>query len=166
MVNERTEPSGFSSCLLVLKTSSRPIGPDQVTRMKLLVINQSKAGLTFAGILTWAINNALDAQRSVFAFTGGARNRLFSTNDAWAVNAEVERVRLRTSSVGSSAGVLGFIRVSDLAEDEISLGNNGAGASAGPLNLWRWVSTRGASFCVLGIISSLVICSGDRRVNV
>ena len=33
--NERTDPSGFSSCLLVAKTSSRPMGPDQVTRMEL-----------------------------------------------------------------------------------------------------------------------------------
>ena len=125
------------------------------------MIHQNKAGLTFAGILTWAINNALDAQRSVLAFAGGTSNGLFSSNNAWAVNAELEGVRLRSSSVGGSAGVLCFIGVSDLAEDEIFLGDNGAGTISGPLNLGSWVTTGGAGFSVLGIISSLVISSGD-----
>ena len=130
------------------------------------MIDQKKACLTFAGILTWAINNALDAQRSVLAFAGGASNGLFSSHNAWAVNGEIEGVGLRSSSVGGSAGVLSFVGISDLAEDEFSLGDNGAGTISSPLNLGCWVSTGGAGLCVLSIISSLVVSSGDRRINV
>ena len=105
------------------------------------MINHFKARLTFAGILTWASNNAHDAQTSVLAFTRGAGNGLFSSDNAGTVNAEFERVRLGTGSVGCSAGVFGFIGVGYLAKDEVFLGDNSAGASSSPLNLWSWVST-------------------------
>lgn len=102
----------------------------------------------------------------MFAFAGGASNGLFSSHNAWAVNGEKEGVELRSSGVGGSAGVLSFVGISDLAEDEFFLGDNGARTSSSPLNLGSWVSTGGAGLFVLSIISSLVVSSGDRRINV
>ena len=130
------------------------------------MINHFNACLTFAGILTWASNNAHDAQTGVLAFARGAGNRLFSSDNAWAINAEFEGVRLGTGSVGSSAGVFSFIVVGNLAKDEVLLGDNSAGASSSPLNLWSWVSTGRAGLSVFLVVFSFIIGTGGGGINV